>query len=124
MTVTPPPPWERVKEFDECRERFVSGLRDFDSAWQEMAGGAVRRFVAVRSFDTSWGSMVHLMIFSPLDKREPPWPEKQRIKDAFAPGRVAVEVFPRVDAVVDDDECWHLWVLPVGFDLPFTLEAL
>ncbi|MDX1483613.1 MAG: hypothetical protein R3229_03945 [Alphaproteobacteria bacterium] len=37
---------------------------------------------------------------------------------------VAVAVFPETWSFVDDEESWHLRVLPEGFELPFTLERL
>lgn len=52
-----------------------------------------------------------------------PWPHRQRIKDELAgPERQAVEVFPPADEVVDDANCYHLWVLPADQPVPFTLK--
>lgn len=51
-----------------------------------------------------------------------PWPDKQRIKDELVgEGRLAIEVFPPKDQLVDPANLYYLWVLPVGYDLPFRL---
>jgi len=78
--------------------------------------------VLVRDIETAWGIVQHAMICTGVAGSEPTWPEKQRIKnDLFGRGRVAVEVFPPHDKVVDGADAYHLWVLPRGFALPFTL---
>jgi hypothetical protein len=52
-----------------------------------------------------------------------PWPHRQRIKDELiGPARQAVEIFPPADEVVDDANCYHLWVLPIGQTIPFSLK--
>ena len=78
--------------------------------------------VLIREVETPWGTVQHAMISSPVAGSEPTWPEKQRIKDTlFGRDRVAVEVFPPHAAIVDGADAYHLWVLPRGFVLPFTL---
>jgi hypothetical protein len=52
------------------------------------------------------------------------WADMQRIKNELVgPERVAVEVFPPVSELVDQANIAHLWVLPEGFALPFSLKA-
>lgn len=48
------------------------------------------------------------------------WSAKQRVKnELMGYSRVAVEVFPKSDELVDQADAYHLWVLPEGFRLPF-----
>lgn len=78
--------------------------------------------VLVRSIITAWGIVEHACI-STLDGVEVPWRDKQRIKnELFGPERVAVEVLPEASRLVDDAPCYHFFVLPEGFRLPFTIE--
>jgi hypothetical protein len=78
--------------------------------------------VLVRDVETPWGTVQHAMISIQVAGSEPTWPEKQRIKDTlFGRDRVAVEVFPPHAEIVDGADAYHLWVLPRGFRLPFTL---
>ncbi len=51
-----------------------------------------------------------------------PWAEKQRIKnELFDAEAVAIEVFPAMSELVDEANMYHLWVLPDGMKLPFSL---
>lgn len=50
------------------------------------------------------------------------WAERQRIKnELFGRERTAVEVMPPESELVDEANMYHLWVMPVGYVLPFTL---
>ena len=52
-----------------------------------------------------------------------PWAVKMEIKnDLFSEKRVAVEVFPTQDRLVDVCDCYHLWVFEKGFQLPFGIH--
>lgn len=42
--------------------------------------------------------------------------------DLFGEKRVAVEVFPTQDRLVDVCDCYHLWVFEKGFQLPFGIH--
>lgn len=78
--------------------------------------------VLVRDVPTAWGLVRHAMV-TDLLRIEPTWSEKQRIKnELFGEGRVAVEVMPAMDQLVDQAPAYHLWVVPEGFDLPFGLH--
>jgi hypothetical protein len=47
----------------------------------------------------------------------------QRVKNELVgAGRVGIEVFPAQADVVDAANMFHIWVLPEGFQLPFSLE--
>lgn len=52
------------------------------------------------------------------------WRHLQQIKNEVAgEERVAVEVFPPESMLADSANEYHLWVLPVGTDLPFCLDG-
>lgn len=52
------------------------------------------------------------------------WDDLQAIKDHFWRDRIAVEVYPPHDSIVDVADMRWLWVLPQGAVLPFNLQAL
>lgn len=73
--------------------------------------------------DSIWGLIDHLLLRRHDEGLAFPWADLQRIKDELCgPERVAVEVFPPQAQLVDDANCRHLWVLPIGFVLPFGLH--
>lgn len=54
------------------------------------------------------------------------WSEMQSAKDDLAidgRDRVGVQVFPKSSLIHDLENVYHLWVYPVGFDLPFALDV-
>lgn len=68
------------------------------------------------------GEVLHLAIRN-VPNTGISWPDKQWIKDQIAGReRVAIEVFPPADDVVDAANMYHLWVLPRGMTLPFGLH--
>lgn len=77
--------------------------------------------VLARPVETAWGRVEHLAVRDfPGDPLT--WAELQWVKDnTLGPARVAVEVYPAAADVVDEANMYHLWVLPEGFRLPFTL---
>ena len=81
--------------------------------------------VMIRDLDTAWGKMRHAMISVPVDGIEPTWSERQRIKnELLGRGRTAIEVFPSTSDLVDCGKpVYHLWVLPEGMQLPFTIAT-
>lgn len=51
------------------------------------------------------------------------WSEKQEIKnELFGENRVAVEVFPPTDRLVDVADVYHLWVFDKKYRLPFGIH--
>jgi hypothetical protein len=77
--------------------------------------------VLVRPIETEWGLVLHLAIRT-ASNLEPPWRDKQRIKDElFGPSLTAIEVMPPEDQIVDQADMYHMWVLASGFILPFTI---
>lgn len=51
------------------------------------------------------------------------WDDLQAIKDHFWPDRIAIEIYPPKEKIVDIADLRWLWVLPVGAILPFNLDA-
>ncbi len=77
--------------------------------------------ILIRPIATDWGVVQHLAIRTAAN-REPPWRDKQRIKnELFGADAVAIEVMPPTGELVDAAGMYHMWVLPAGFRLPFTL---
>lgn len=51
------------------------------------------------------------------------WAEKLQIKDElFGKNRVAIEVYPQEDRLIDIADVYHLWVFSKGFRLPFGIH--
>lgn len=77
--------------------------------------------VLVRPVQTDWG-LVHHCAIRTISSLEPPWRDKQRIKnELFNAASCAVEVMPPDAQLVDQAPMYHIWILPPGFALPFTL---
>lgn len=51
------------------------------------------------------------------------WNDMQAIKDHYWPGRIAMEIYPPKDRVVDVADMRWMWVLPAGAQLPFNLQS-
>lgn len=85
----------------------------FDSTYQ----------VQTRKIQTEWGKVTHLMIWRHDNQPVRSWPELQRIKNEIAgAARVAIEVYPAQDDVVDERNASHLWVLSEDMEIPFGLH--
>ena len=81
-----------------------------------------RYSVQISDHETSWGPVIHLWIRRHDESMPRFWSDLQRIKDELiGKDRIAVEVFPEEENLVDEANMSHLWVLPEGFILPFTL---
>lgn len=114
------PPWVRhaVAPGEVGGDRPGGWTRDVHTAH---ANGVYA--VLVRTVATAWGPVEHAAITT-LAGGDVPWRDKQRIKDEiFGAERVAVEVFPPAGELVDAADAYHIWVLPVGMHLPFTIGA-
>jgi len=78
--------------------------------------------VLIRPVDTPFGEAQHACMRNAAGI-DIPWAEKQRIKnELFGPERTAIEVFPAESELVDAANMYHIWLLPEGCDLPFTLK--
>lgn len=79
--------------------------------------------VLERPVETRWGEVRHLAIRT-ASNLEPPWRDKQRIKnELFGVDAIALEVMPAMDELVDEADMYHIWVMPAGFEMPFTLKG-
>ena len=79
--------------------------------------------VLVRPVVCKWGQVHHLAIRT-ASNLEPPWRDKQRIKnELFGEDRLAVEVMPPCDELVDEADMYHVWIMPEGTRLPFSLDS-
>ena len=82
--------------------------------------------VTSRIIMTNWGKVEHAAIsiisqehyLSSNGERDIPWATKQEIKnELFGKKRLAIEVFPKDKALVDVQDCYHLWIFPKEFDI-------
>lgn len=79
--------------------------------------------VMARTIDTEWGHVDHMCMRNSYGV-DMLWIEKQEIKnELFGEYRTAIEVFPTSAELVDEANMYHLWVLPKGFKMPFTLKG-
>lgn len=75
-----------------------------------------------REIQTTWGKVIHCAIRNDLGT-DMTWKEKQWIKDSlFGEDRVAIEVFPAKDRLVDEANMYHIWILPQNFEIPFGIH--
>lgn len=92
-------------------------LRGVTRAWQN--GWFA---VMARPISTEWGEAIHVMVRNQPNTPVRNWLDLMRIKDElFGSDLTAVEIFPPRTQVVDQANMTHLWVLPEGLSLPFTL---
>lgn len=88
--------------------------------------------VTSRLLITDMGKVEHVCISNitkdenrlPINgERDIPWKEKQKIKnEIFGEDRIAIEVFPEESHLVDVMDCYHLWVFPKNYQLPFGIH--
>jgi hypothetical protein len=77
--------------------------------------------VLCRPTQTRYGGVIHCAIRT-ISNLEPPWRDKQRIKnELFGHDRVAVEVMPSTMRLIDEADMYHMWVMPIGYEMPFCL---
>ena len=94
-------------------------LSDVNRCYTDVTGTYA---VMIRTLTTEWGKMEHAAIRNKTST-DISWREKQKIKnEIFGSERVAIEVFPSSSQLVDGANMYHLWVLPIGMKLPFTLK--
>jgi hypothetical protein len=101
--------------------KYGSGwVREIDEVYVDEA---YQYCVMIREVDTPWGKVQHAAIRN-TPSTDIPWAEKQRIKDEiFGKEATAIEVFPSETELVDEANMYHLWVLPEGFTLPFSIKV-
>lgn len=112
---------------DQCGVYHGIWMPQMDRCWYSDDGYQVTS----RLIQTDWGKVEHAVItkmdvdaeLSFSGERDIPWSIKQAIKnELFGEDRLAIEVFPTEKALVDIMDCYHLWVFPKGFKLPFGIH--
>lgn len=79
--------------------------------------------VVVDDRTTAWGTVRHLEISRRDNAPVHNWHDLQRVKNELCgEHRLAIEVYPAADRLVDAQNAYHLWVLPEGFELPFGIH--
>lgn len=113
-------PWEtRVVPLDDPRRPELAP----NKVWLQSCFLNNRYSVQVSLVGTSIGEVIHLWIRRHDGQVARSWADLQRIKDELAgTARVAVEVFPPANELVDQANMFHLWVMPEGHLLPFGLH--
>ena len=107
---------------EELGVPYHGWMREMDRAW---ISEDQKYSVMSRLLRTEWGKVEHVTITAAEGvgrsdgSGDIPWAVKMEIKnDLFGEKRVAVEVFPTQDRLVDVCDCYHLWVFEKGFQLP------
>lgn len=100
-------------------------MPQMDRYWESDDGYSVMS----RLIRTKWGKIEHVTIqrkgnlLSSDGSCDIPWAIKQQIKnELFGVNRLAIEVFPTDDKLVDVCDVYHLWVFEKGFELPFGIH--
>ncbi len=107
-------------------------MPEMDRCWIRVEDGVCVCSRMIR-LDPQWGGKVeHVTItknkdgFSGLTNDGSggfTWAEKQQIKDElFGKNRVAIEVYPKEDRMVNSADVYHLWVFDKKFNLPFGIH--
>ena len=111
---------------EELGVPYHGWMREMDRAW---ISEDQKYSVMSRLLRTEWGKVEHVTITAAEGvgrsdgSGDIPWAVKMEIKnDLFGEKRVAVEVFPTQDRLVDVCDCYHLWVFEKGFRLPFGIN--
>lgn len=121
-------PWER-REFSagqmvEMGQKLFGHTASGEAALLRVGFTNNRYAVWLTERDTAWGKVEHLWVSRHDGETARSWADLQRIKNELVkdgPARLAVEVFPPEAELIDQTNMYHLWVLPLGFRLPFAL---
>ena len=99
---------------------------EMDRAWIRKEDGTS---VCSRLIRIPWGNVEHVTISrgnsapSIDGSGDFTWMEKYQIKnELFGENRVAVEVYPKDDRLVDTCDVYHLWVFDKRFSMPFGIH--
>jgi len=103
-------------------------MPEMDRCWIREEDGVC---VCSRMIRTSWGNIEHVTITHKSDgfivsndgSKNFTWAEKQQIKDElFGENRVAIEVYPKANRLIDTADVYHLWVFDKKFEMPFGIH--
>jgi len=106
------------KKFKEIKSKYsaTGWFKEIDRAY---VNGKFS--VIVRTVKNEFGLCKHAAIRN-LESTEVTWYEKQEIKNKiFGESAVAIEIYPKQDELVDGANMYHLWILPLQYNLPFNL---
>ena len=70
---------------------------------------------------TPLGLVRHLRVFT-YDYRRLYWSEISDAVHAVYPERWCLEWFPALGSVVDEENIYHLWMLPHGWEAPSSMD--
>jgi hypothetical protein len=114
--------FERVACFGQEARR---GDLAANERWLPYAYRNNRYAVQLSEVQTPIGLVLHLWITRHDGEMARSWTELQAIKNELGGGeeRCAVEVFPAQSSLINSANMAHLWVLPEGYAMPFTLHA-
>jgi hypothetical protein len=113
-------PWEMRVAPEEAMIRY----KRYEGHFRRESYLNNRYSVQISDEATDWGLVVHLWIQRHDGEMARSWADMQRIKNELVgPNRVGVEVFPPEEELIDQANIAHVWVMPEGFALPFSLKA-
>ena len=111
---------------EELGMPYHGWMREMDRAW---ISDDAHYSVMSRLLRTEWGKVERVTITAAEGVGQSdgsgdiPWAVKMQIKnELFGEKRLAIEVFPTQDRLVDVCDCYHLWVFEKGFQLPFGIH--
>lgn len=128
---------KQANDFMGCYEHGT-WLKEMDRCWMSDDGFQVTS----RLLFTEWGKVEHAAItyhlegfgnnkdmdmfiegFGNSGSKDIPWNIKQEIKnELWGKDRIAIEVFPQEKNLIDAIDCYHLWIMPKGFKMPFGIH--
>ena len=116
-------PWQKWEHRDiPVEHQLRPKLTNVVEKWRRECSLNNRYSVQVSDYSSAWGNIVHLWIRRHDGAMPNSWSDMQRVKnELIGLDRVAVEIFPPQDDLVDQANMAHIWVLPEDFVLPFTL---
>lgn len=110
--------WDNKTHLLRFHPAHQRGLKVMDAAWVNELFS-----VQISHEPSAWGEITHLWVRR-HDSQALTWKVMQRIKNELVgEERIGVEVYPAASEVVDQANMYHLWILPEGFALPFTLKG-
>lgn len=110
-----------MKPFHKCVSPKEVGYGNGWCAELDRTWSNGKYVVMARDISTIWGRVTHLFIRN-RDNSDIPWRDKQKIKNMlFGKEKLAIEVFPPEQRLVDEVGAYHLWILH-DTDLPFCLK--
>jgi hypothetical protein len=111
--------WSDFEQVHVSMSQFAALAKDAISVWKN------NKYIVFvcREIETAWGPVGRLMVRQNDGEPVRSWADMQRIKNEFVSHEAtAIQVFPPDAELHDAAPIYHLWILPDGFNLPFTLN--